>query len=126
MARPVHFEIHATDPEQAKAFYEAVFGWRIEQWGTNPYWTVNTGDGPGINGGLLPRKGPRPAADTPVGSFVLTVETPDLTAAMATVVRHGGSVAVDKAPVPNVGWLAYVADMDGNLFGLVEPDTSAS
>lgn len=49
-----------------------------------------------------------------------------MAAAMATVVRHGGSVAVDKAPAPNVGWLAYVADMDGNLFGLVEPDTSAS
>jgi predicted enzyme related to lactoylglutathione lyase len=65
MARPVHFEIHATDPEQAKAFYEAVFGWRIDQWGSKPYWTVNTGEGPGINGGLLPRRGPRPAAGTP-------------------------------------------------------------
>ena len=126
MGRPVHFEIHASDPEQAKAFYEAVFGWRIERWGTHPYWTVNTGDGPGINGGLLPRKGPRPAADTPAGSFVVTVEVADLTATMTAVVRHGGTIAVDKAPVPNVGWLAYCADPDGNLFGALQPDTSTS
>jgi predicted enzyme related to lactoylglutathione lyase len=126
MARPVHFEIHATDPVQAKVFYETVFGWRIEQWGTNPYWTVNTGEGPGINGGLLPRKGPRPAADTPVGAFVITVEVTDLAETVATVIAAGGAIALDKQPVPNVGWLAYVADMDGNLFGILEPDTSAS
>ncbi len=45
MPRPVHFEIHATDPAAARAFYEGVFGWRFQQWGDNPYWVVITGDG---------------------------------------------------------------------------------
>jgi len=126
MARPVHFEIHATDPSVAKAFYETVFGWRIEQWGPNLYWTIATGDGPGIDGGLLPRKGPAPIGEAPVSSFVVTVQVPDLAAALTSVVAEGGRVAVDKAAVPTIGWLAYCADPDGNLFGVLEPDPSAS
>ena len=126
MARPVHFEIHATDPEQAKAFYENVFGWRIERWGTDPYWTISTGEGRGIDGGLLARKGPPPAADAPAGSFVVTIEVPDLTETTAAVVQHGGTIATEAQTIPNVGWLAYCADMDGNLFGILQPDTSAS
>jgi predicted enzyme related to lactoylglutathione lyase len=36
MPRPVHFEIHASDPDAVRAFYTAVFGWRFEQWGEWP------------------------------------------------------------------------------------------
>ncbi|MFP7366004.1 hypothetical protein SFC07_09560 [Corynebacterium callunae] len=32
MSRPVHFEIHAVDVEKAKAFYEAAFGWKFEDY----------------------------------------------------------------------------------------------
>ena len=28
-----HFAITATDVDRARAFYEAVFGWRFEAWG---------------------------------------------------------------------------------------------
>ncbi len=27
MPRPIHFEIHAADPQRAIAFYAALFGW---------------------------------------------------------------------------------------------------
>ncbi|GAB1512372.1 VOC family protein [Actinophytocola sp. KF-1] len=126
MGRPVHFEIHATDPEQAKAFYENVFGWRIERWGSEPYWTISTGEGRGIDGGLLARKGPPPAADAPAGSFVVTIEVADLTATTAAIVQHGGTMATGTQTIPNVGWLAYCADPDGNLFGVLQPGNSAS
>ncbi len=58
MPRPVHFEIHADDPERAAAFYRSVFDWEIEKWeGPREYWLVTTGpEGtPGINGGLMKR-----------------------------------------------------------------------
>ena len=29
--RPVHFEIHAADPERCASFYRDVFGWEIER-----------------------------------------------------------------------------------------------
>ena len=31
MARVVHFEIHAADPERAAKFYQSVFGWRFQR-----------------------------------------------------------------------------------------------
>lgn len=126
MARPVHFEIHATNPEEVKVFYENVFGWKIERWGEEPYWTIATGDGPGIDGGLLPRRGPRPADDAPVSSFVITIEVPDLDAVVESITGNGGTLALGKQPVPTVGWLAYYKDPDGNLFGVLQPDPNAS
>lgn len=28
-------------------------------------------------------------------------------------------------PVPGVGWLAYCKDTEGNIFGMMQPDTKA-
>jgi predicted enzyme related to lactoylglutathione lyase len=39
MRRPVHFEIHAEDPERAANFYSQLFGWEITKWdGPVDYW----------------------------------------------------------------------------------------
>jgi predicted enzyme related to lactoylglutathione lyase len=44
MARIIHFEIPAADPERAAAFYKKVFDWQIEKWpGPMEYWMVTTG-----------------------------------------------------------------------------------
>ena len=126
MPRPVHFEIHAGDPPRAIAFYQRVFGWKIEQWQDNPYWIVETGDaGPGINGGLLPRQGPAPAPDNPVSASVLTMDVADLDATVQQVLDAGGEPALPKVPLPGMGWLAYCKDTEGNLFGLMQEDPSA-
>ena len=126
MPRPVHFEIHAGDPQRAIAFYRTVFGWKIEQWQDNPYWVVETGDeGPGINGGLLPRRGPAPAPDNPVSASVLTVDVADVDATVRQVLDAGGDVALPKMPLPGMGWLAYCKDTEGNLFGVMAEDPSA-
>lgn len=64
MGRVVHFEIHASNPEKVVDFYTRLFGWRIRKWEHKSleYWLVETGDGglPGINGGLLRRRGASP------------------------------------------------------------------
>lgn len=126
MPRPVHFEIHASDPERVVSFYEQVFGWKIERWGDQPYWLITTGDtNPGIDGGLTPRRGPAPAADAPVSSFVNTIDVENLDATIATVTGAGGTIALEKSAVPGVGWLAYFKDPDGNLFGVMQPDEAA-
>ena len=123
MSRPVHFEIHATDPERAAAFYRTVLGWSIDKWGDQPYWLVVTGpdDQPGINGGLLPRNGPAPEAGQPVNAFVLTVQVDDLDDTLAKAHAEGATTALDKDFMPGVGWLAYVHDPEGNLLGLLQP-----
>jgi predicted enzyme related to lactoylglutathione lyase len=135
MPRPVHFEIHASDPAASRAFYETVFGWRLEQWDDNPYWMVTTGDGdpmagkphstPGIDGGLMPRQGEPPADGQPVNSFVVTMDVPDCDAYVERAVSAGGTVAMPAQDMAGVGRVAYVKDPDGNLFGLFQPEPAA-
>jgi predicted enzyme related to lactoylglutathione lyase len=125
MPRPVHFEIHAGDPERAVAFYTAVFGWKFERWGEIPYWVISTGDGDGIDGGLVPRDGPAPEETAPVHGFVNTIDVADLDRALDAVIEAGGSLALPKNPVPGVGWLAYVKDTEGNIFGMLQADPAA-
>lgn len=128
MGRVIHFEIHAAEPERAIAYYRAVFGWKFQQWGDQPYWLVVTGpDGtPGINGGLLPRRGPAPATGQAVNAFVCTVDVDDLAAALTRSREAGGTLALDRMPVPGVGWLAYVHDTEGNILGMMQADPKAA
>ena len=128
MARVVHFEIHAADVERCRRFYESTFGWQVQQWGEMEYWGVVTGsdDEPGINGGLVPRRGPPPAEGQPVNSYVCTVNVDDVDATVEAAVAHGGSVGVPKMAIPGVGWLAYCKDTEGNIFGLMQDDPGAA
>lgn len=129
--RPVHFEIHAADPERAKAFYEALFGWTISKWdGPAPYWLIKTGeDGEtGINGGMVRRMGdnPDPKDPTPVVAWACTVGVDDCEAYVDKALSLGGVVALPKMAIPGVGWLAYVKDTESNIFGLMQSDPSAA
>jgi predicted enzyme related to lactoylglutathione lyase len=126
MARVVHFEIHAGDPARAINFYEKVFGWTFQEWeGPMPYWLVTTGpnDQPGINGGLVPRRGE--IDGEAVIAYVCTVGVEGVDASIATVEANGGTIALPKMPIPGIGWLAYCKDTEGNIFGMMQPDPTA-
>jgi predicted enzyme related to lactoylglutathione lyase len=129
MPRLVHFEIHASDPERLLAFYRTLFGWQFQKWsGPMEYWLITTGPGtePGIDGGLLRRRGPTPTEGQPVNAFVCTVDVPSVDAALAAVAGAGGSIALPKAAVPGVGWLAYLKDPEGNILGIMQADPTAA
>jgi len=121
MNRPIHFEIPASDPEKTIQFYSAVFGWTFHKWdGPMPYWLVSTGpaEEPGINGGMMPRHHPeQPCVNT------MGVESVDATIAKA--LAAGGAIALPKQPIPGIGWLAYLKDTDGHIFGVMENDPKA-
>jgi predicted DNA repair protein MutK/predicted enzyme related to lactoylglutathione lyase len=95
MARVTHFEIHASEPKVLIDFYTALFGWKFAQWHPIEYWLITTGtdDQPGINGGLLPRRGPGPVDGQSVNSFVCTAQVESVDAAVARALTLGGSVA---------------------------------
>jgi uncharacterized protein len=126
MPRPIHFEIHADDMDRAQAFYETLFGWTFNSWGDGAYRLVMTGEGPGIDGGMLRRNGPAPVGGEPVNSWVCTVDVDDLDAFVARAGASGGSVALPRMAVPGVGWLAYVKDSEGNILGLMQADAAAA
>jgi predicted enzyme related to lactoylglutathione lyase len=121
MARVTHFEIHAVNPERAVDFYTNVFDWKISKWnGPMDYWLIDTGEGDGINGGLLPRRGEGPHEGTAINSFVCTVNVHSLNDAIVAIEKAGGQIVVEKVEVPGVGWLCYAKDLDGNIFGILE------
>ncbi|MFO0963854.1 MAG: VOC family protein [Phycisphaerales bacterium] len=127
MSRVIHFEIHATHPQALVDFYGALFGWSFTKWGAIDYWLIGTGpaEEPGINGGLVLRRGPAGAGGEPVTSFVCTVQVASAEATVAKAQGLGGTVAHPTMPISGVGWLAYLKDPDGNIFGVMQPDPKA-
>jgi len=128
MSRTIHFEIHAEDPDRAAAFYTKLFGWQIKKWdGPMEYWMIVTGPDaqPGINGGLMRRRGPSPADMQAVNAYVCTMGVVNLDDSLTLLGTLGGTIAVPKMPVPGLGWLAYAKDTEGNIFGMMQPDPTA-
>jgi uncharacterized protein len=135
MNRIVHFEVQAANPERAAKFYKDVFGWEVNEWvipgvqmkDENRYWLETTGPEtePGINGGLLLRRGPAPIEGQPVNAFVCTVEFPNLDESFEKALKAGGSVAFPQVAVKDIGWLAYCKDTEGNILGMMQEDKSA-
>jgi len=91
------------------------------------YWLITTGpnDAPGINGGLVRRRGAPGATGQPVNAFVCTVNVEALDSTLGSAIAAGAEVALAKMAVPGVGWLAYVRDPNGNLLGLMQNDPTA-
>lgn len=127
MPRPVHFEIHAANVERAMRFYGALFGWKFTAWGAGGYFLIKTGEAgePGIDGGLVQRRGPPPTDGQAVNAFPCTVEVSSVDDTLARVLPLGGSIAAPRMVVPGVGYLAYARDTEGNLFGLHQRDPEA-
>jgi predicted enzyme related to lactoylglutathione lyase len=54
-----------------------------------------------------------------------TVGVGSLDQSMKAVEKRGGKICVPKMGIPGVGWLAYAEDPAGNVFGMMQPDTTA-
>jgi len=124
MKRPVHFEIHAENPERAANFYHELFGWTISKWdGAVDYWLVSTGaDPPGIEGAILRRMGqnPDPQEPTPVIAYVCTIDVENVDEMINKARQLGGVEALGKTEVPGVGWQVYYKDTESNIFGMMQ------
>jgi predicted enzyme related to lactoylglutathione lyase len=110
--------------DRAKEFYGKVFGWTFQKWGDDaePYWLTTTGaDGePGINGGMMARHpGMGPGTTNTMG-----VESVD--EAVETIKQAGGTIIMEKMAIPNMGWVAYAKDTEGNQFGVFQMDSAAA
>ena len=120
MPRVIHFEINVDDPERAVRFYKKVFGWKIKKWeGPVDYWLVTTGEAsqPGIDGAIMRRMNK--------GTTYNTIDVPSVDEFMRKIVKAGGKVVSEKTAIPGVGYFAYCADTEGNVFGIMQEDPSA-
>ena len=122
MSRVIHFEMPADDPERVIQFYEKTFGWRFDKWdGPIEYWLISTGseDHPGIDGGLARRTDPAVGIEN-------TIDVKNLEISLIAVETNGGEIIRPKMAVPGVGWMVYIKDTEGNIFGLMEEDPEAA
>lgn len=120
--RVIHFEIQADNVERAKTFYEKALGWNISQVMKKEdsgmdYWGIETGEGPGISGGLYERP------NTEKDKFYLydcTILVEDIDKSTEAVKANGGIITKEKDEIPGVGWFVGAVDTEGNRFGLMQ------
>jgi uncharacterized protein len=132
----VHFEIHASEPQKLIDFYSSLFGWKFQNYsgGEQAYWVIDTGEGSinntagqpgfGINGGLVPRRGPRPEVGAPVAGCNIVVGVDDVDGLMQRGIELGATEALPATDWPGIGRAGYLLDPDNNVFGLISPVTS--
>lgn len=126
----VHFEIHAHDIGRAKAFYMDVFDWGFEKvGGPMEYWLIRAGrtqgrDGTqiGIDGGLLAKGGKDGGVGVSPNAFVCTVQVEDIDVTLECATGAGAVIQMPKDKMPGVGWLCYLKDTEGNIFGVLQPE----
>ena len=118
MSRVVHFEISADEPQRALDFYAKVFAWQAQKWeGPQDYWLLMTGEGQGIDGGLMKRTPEFPCT-------VNSIDVPSVDEFAEKVTENGGKIVVPKMALPGIGYLAYCTDTEGNIFGIFQTDPS--
>lgn len=117
-----HFAIHADQVDRARAFYEAVFGWRFEAWGPPNFYLIHTGSDAdrGLQGALQERQ--QPLAGTGMRGFECTIGVDDLDATLSAIPHAGGSVTSTPFTIEGVGRLAFFEDTEGNRVGAMQYD----
>ena len=115
-----HIVIPAPDLEEAKAFYEAVFGWTVQaNVPGKRYWFFQSGN---VGGAFDASRKAAPRA------VALLIRVDDMEAAIARVVAHGGKVTQAPSSIGDAdpGYDAYFLDPNENEMGLYASRPGAS
>jgi uncharacterized protein len=118
------FEIYVKDMQRAKAFYEAVFGRKLEKLDNSggsgasdvsEMWAFpGKPDSAGATGALVKMEnGP-----SGVGGVLVYFVCEDCTVEAGRVAKNGGKVVKDKFSIGQYGNIAFVTDTEGNMIGL--------
>lgn len=117
----IWYELMTPDPEGAKAFYDAVVGWKISE-GVPEYGgyrMIGRSDGKSA-GGVLPltdemrQHGARP-------TWLGYIHVDDVDRKVASIEQAGGKALMPATDIPNVGRIAMVADPQGAPFYIMKP-----
>ena len=119
-----HFEIPADNPERARKFYSAAFGWKMTEMPGMDYTMVSTGPvdaegmpkAPGFIGGGIGKRGSHLAHP------VVTVMVDEINDAEKVIEKHGGKILQRKTPIGDgtMGHTGYFKDPEGNIVGLYQ------
>ena len=115
MAKVVHFEIPAENPQVSVDFFSGVFGWKFNRWGDTEYYLTESGskDEPGIEGAVMKR-------NHPGQPIVNTIQVENIKETMEAIENLGGEIVVAMQEVPGVGKHCYFKDPSGYIHGVME------
>jgi uncharacterized protein len=118
----IHFEIPAIDTKRAVNFYKKAFDWEFSNYGGDEmdYWLITAGTDkePGINGAIAKK-------DEVHATTINTLGVVSFEEAVAKIKDAGGQVLLPKMTVPNVGYMTYCKDTEGNVFGIMQSNPQA-
>jgi uncharacterized protein len=106
-----HLAVNADDVDEARAFYEGVFGWEFAEYAPG---FVRAALPDGLVCAIQQR---RQLGDHPVYGLECTFAVDDVRAFADTVRAHGGRVLLEPTELPGVGELVFVEDPAGNVLG---------
>jgi hypothetical protein len=117
----IWYELMTSDPDGAKAFYDAIVGWTIDPASSFPngYRMIGRSDGK-FAGGLLPindemaQHGARP-------TWLGYIKVDDVDQATASIGQAGGQTYIEPTDIANVGRIAMVTDPQGAPFYVMKP-----
>jgi len=129
MNKVIHFEIPSNNKEKSKAFYGEVFGWQIKDipvkmdGSISSYTTTMTVAidpttmipiEPGaINGAIRERK-------NEIKSPIISIEVDSINDYLDKIKTYGCRIIEGKQRIENMGYYAYITDIDDNIIGLWE------
>jgi len=107
----VHVEIPAANVEAASKFYEALFGWKMQNIPEMNYtmWEDGSGFGGGFN---------TVSEENPVGQVLVYIDSDDIEADLKKAEKLGGKVLHKKTEIPGTGWFGTFQDPTGNVLAL--------
>ena len=115
----VHVEFSTRDAKESAAFYQALFGWKMETDEQFSYTQWDPGIPPG--GGFNP-VGEQASA----GDVLVYVSSDDIAADLAKATDLGGTVLVPKTAIGEMGWFGVFKDPTGNQVGLYTRASSSA
>jgi uncharacterized protein len=111
------FDIHVSNLDRAKKFYETVFNIQLfdapSEWGKQSFFPFNH-ESPNISGALVEKADMTPSN----GNTVVYFETEDCVTEEKRIETAGGKVVQPKMNIGEFGFISIFIDTEGNTVGL--------
>ncbi len=113
-------ELSTSDPEAAKSFYGAMFGWskdgELDMGPMGKYEFLNVSGGRFMLGAVMPRM-----PEMPVSAWSFYFRVPDIDSGAAAIGANGGAILQAPMEIPGGDYSLMALDPAGAAFGLVGP-----
>lgn len=116
---PCWYELGTSDPDAAGGFYAKILGWQISDSGMAGFDYRLAGCGDTQVAGIMSNLGQQ---GDPPPNWLIYFAADDCDQTAAEIAAAGGTVLTEPADIPSTGRFAIVADPQGAVFGLLQPD----